>query len=295
MPEESASSVLDAQVVLKIRDIQRRHASNQRVGIAFWGGMALFVVIGAYISDLYPSKDSPIPIVGIGVFMAGLFIAGRSLKAITDEEKALEKVANAKSALRDSLGGADKEKLREAKERLIEASDVFGSSESRRVESSFHSQYNQMIDRLQEILRDRIPSLFLPDLAESARQPFQQRADCLIQSVLTLLMNPTLEGLKQLDVDTADLEKKPLVISRRPINWRQLAESQRGRIVISIVFAFGILPIAFYVLGVLVGPTPVDFLRTNAATLFIGDIVASLTLLGVWRGRLKSQPVADAQ
>jgi len=270
MPEEATAGPNDTQLMLRLREVERRHRQNRKVGNIFLAFIALTIISGAYtIPTFQASTTFPIALSILGLWLLGAFVASRFLKHINEEDLALENVTASLRALEESLDGGDIERLQEAAKRLRRASRVYSGDESD-ADSAFGAQYDGLIGELQGVLSQRIPSLLSQRIGPNEKRASLSRARDILQRLISLLMKPTLEGIKQLGDDTKDLEEKPIT-SRRPSSWKHFAESQRGRLVISGIFAFVALPLVAYVAGVF-GPTPSEF-RATAVSLIVGSPV----------------------
>jgi hypothetical protein len=253
--------------------MEKRHRYNLRVGGTWLVFVMVLVFLVYLIGYLLPTEGGAADGVGLLVFLFGSILFGTRTRLITSEEHALEDVASALSELEEHEQDQDPEHLELVSKKLRLAGRRFRSFGT---ESAIYSEALRIREEIERALRKKLPYL----LTQTNGLVVAKQEIGRMRSVL---LSPTLEGLKGFAEESAKLPEEPPAPSRK-VNWGRFIERRPGQIVISILAAVFLPPLVTFLYALLFGLNPLTFIRDNPA-IPIGGFFVLLAGFLAWLGR----------
>lgn len=250
----------------KLRNMEKRHRHNRKVGAEWFAFVVGLILIMAVINFVSPSVYADATVPAFFVFLIGSILIARNLRTITNEEHAVESLTSALSAIDEYQQGPEPEQLELAAKSIRSAGGHFSTFGSG---SAIYSEAFGIHKNVRDALRNKLPYLLTQTNGPST-------AEEKIVRLRSILLNPALESLRAWANDSAGLEGPPKPPPRR-INWSQVTERRAGQLAISTVAAI-VLPLLFLGVYTLAGHLDASAvardnflaLLTAAITIFLG-------------------------
>jgi hypothetical protein len=252
------------------RSIEKRHRYNQRVG-AGWLGFAVFTIAALWlISDIIPTLTGGIQLIGFFVLMIGTVLIARNLKEISHEEKAIEHLIPAFSALEENESMPDEEQLELAAKELHRAANGLSTFASG---SKIYGETVLAYVQLRKALRNKLPYLIIKEGQTGIAKEQVGR-------LISILTNPSFAEVKAFVAGTAELPEEPRPPPRR-MDWSQLAERRSSQIAISAVVAFALPPVLLFAYGRILNLDVLPLIRENLIVFLGIELGTFVSLFGI--------------